>query len=214
MTKQPGAVPASDRLATVFVVDDDTALREALQLLLESDGYSVEAYATASAFIDACRSERRGCAILDVGLPDMDGLALQELLATRGIFLPVIILTGQGDVPKAVRALKAGAVDFLEKPAEPAELLRRVSAALARDADHHRQEQRRSELTARLRTLTPREREIMTMVSSGLSCKDIARQLGISFRTVEGYRQRARNKMQAGSLPELVEIARICRIIV
>lgn len=213
MTEQPGTAPADAGIATVFVVDDDTALREALQLLLESEGYPVEVFATASAFIKACEPGRRGCAILDVGLPDMDGLALQEQLTARGISLPVIILTGQGDVPKAVRALKAGAVDFLEKPAEPAELLRRVSAALAQEMNHRQQEQRRSELTARLKTLTPREREIMIMVSSGLSCKHIARQLDISFRTVEGYRQSARNKMQAGSLPELVEMARICRLI-
>jgi RNA polymerase sigma factor (sigma-70 family) len=205
--------PSGDSGATVFVVDDDPALREALQMLLESAGYPVEVFASATAFIDACGRGRRGCAILDVGLPDMDGLALQQLLTERGISMPVIILTGQGDVPKAVRALKAGAVDFLEKPADAAELLAHVSAALVQDAEQLEQEERNSELTGRLDTLTPREREIMALVASGMSSKEVARRLDISFRTVEGYRQRVREKMQVDSLPELVEMARICGLI-
>jgi len=198
---------------TVFVIDDDPELCKALQLLLESEGFAVEVYTSAGAFIDACQPGRRGCAILDLGLPDMDGLALQQLLATRGISIPIIILTGQGDVPKAVNALKAGAVDFLEKPAEPAELLSHVCAALEQDAACHEQAQLHSEIFGRLATLTPREREIMGLVASGLSSKVIARELEISFRTVEGVRARIRDKMQADSLLELVDMARICGLI-
>jgi FixJ family two-component response regulator len=213
VVSETASAPSGDSGATVFVVDDDYALRDALRLLLESEGFSVEVFASANAFIDACGQGRRGCAILDVGLPDMDGLALQQLLTERGISMPVIILTGQGDVPKAVQALKAGAVDFLEKPADTEQLLAHVSAALAQDADRQAREKQRSELAGRLDTLTSREREIMVMVTSGLSSKEIARRLDISFRTVEGYRQRVRDKMQAGSLPELVDMARICGLI-
>jgi FixJ family two-component response regulator len=167
----------------------------------------------ATAFADACGQDRHGCAIIDVGLPDMDGLALQQLLTARGISMPVIILTGQGDVPKAVRALKAGAVDFLEKPADPVELLAHVRAALAQDAEQLEQLKRKSELVGRLATLTPRQREVMALVASGLASKVVARRLDISFRTVEGYRQRVSEKMPADSLPELVEMAKICGLI-
>ncbi len=198
---------------TVFVVDDDRPLREALQQLLESEGFDVETFASAGAFAEACQPGRRGCVILDVGLPDMDGLALQQLLAARDVPIPIIILTGQGDVPKAVKALKAGAVDFLEKPADTRELLKRVRAALAQDAVHQAQFRKRFDLAKRLEHLTPREREIMSLVASGLSSKEIARELDISHRTVEGYRQRVRDKMEAGSLPELMDMARICGLI-
>ncbi len=208
--EQGSAGWAMDNTETVFVVDDDSAVREALTLFLESEGFRVEAYAAGRAFLDACQTERCGCAILDISMPEMDGLALQRALADRGIRIPIIFLTGQGTVPKAVRALKGGAVDFLEKPPATAELLDRVRTALAQDAARRKEDSRRMDLVQRLARLTPREQQIMTLVATGLSNKEIGRQLDISFRTVEGHRQRVAEKMQASSLAELVEMARIC----
>jgi FixJ family two-component response regulator len=198
---------------TVFVVDDDPALREALSLFLEDEGFEVETFANGQAFLDACHGGCSGCVILDISMPDMDGLALQQTLADRGIAIPVIFLTGQGSIPRAVQALKDGAVDFLEKPSSAAELLDRVRTAMARAAAHREEEQRQLELVERFRHLTQRERQIMKLVATGRSSKEIGQQLQISYRTVEGYRRRVAEKMNAGSLAELVEMARRCGLI-
>jgi FixJ family two-component response regulator len=198
---------------TVFVVDDDPSLRECLTVLLEDERYRVQACASAAALFECCDAASSGCAILDIGMPDMDGLSLQQAMMERGIRLPVIFLTGQADVPRAVQALKAGALDFLEKPISSAELLVRVRMALAHDAANREEDRRRLRLGERLRRLTPRELEILTLVARGLSSKDIGRQLDISFRTVEGHRRRVSEKMGAGSLAELVEMTRICGLI-
>jgi two-component system response regulator FixJ len=196
---------------TVFVIDDDAALREALTLFLETSGFRVESYASASAFFDAWRADRQGCLILDIGLPGMDGLAVQRALRARAVQIPVIFLTGQGDVPKAVQAVKQGAVDFLEKPAPHDVILERVRAAL--DAGRRRAVQERvgAELLDRYESLTARQREIMTLVTSGLSNKEVARRLKISTRTVEGHRLRIMEKMRATSLWELTEMAQACQ---
>ena len=199
-----------DAADTVFVVDDDAALREALTLFLESEGFRVEAYASASAFLDAWRAEQQGCLILDIGLPGMDGLDLQRTLQARAIQLPIIFLTGQGDVPKAVQALKEGAVDFLEKPARHEVILEHIRAALAAGRTRRLEERLGTELQERYQSLTPRQREIMTLVTSGLSNKEVARELRISTRTAEGHRFRIMEKMRATSLLELTEMAQAC----
>jgi two-component system response regulator FixJ len=204
---------AGDSAETVFVVDDDPALREALSLFLEDEGFAVEVFASGQEFLDACHSGSSGCVILDIGMPDMDGLALQQTLADRGISIPVIFLTGQGSIPRAVRALKGGAVDFLEKPPSAVELLDRVHTAMAHATEHREEQRRRLELVERFRQLTGRERQIMKLVATGLSSKAIGRELDISYRTVEGYRRGVAEKMKAGSLPELVEMARRCGLI-
>ena len=195
---------------TVFVIDDDASLREALKLLLETEGFRVEVYASSGAFLDAYQPGRPGCIILDLGMPDMDGLALQKTLQERAIRLPVIFLTGQGAVPLAVQAMKEGAVDFLEKPARHEEILERVQAALADAKRRARRDQVGSELLERYERLTPRQREIMILVTSGLSNKEVARKLDISTRTAEGHRLRIMEKMQVSSLWELTQMARKC----
>jgi two-component system response regulator TtrR len=208
-TLMESAARASNDMETVFVVDDDPALREVLTLFLEEEGFQVQAYASGQAFLDACHGECTGCAILDIGIPDMDGLALQQALADRGLAIPVIFLTGQGSIPKAVQALKGGAADFLEKPSSGDELLDRVRTAMARATEQREKEYRRAKVTERLERLTLRERQIMTLVVTGRSSKEIGRQLNISPRTVEGFRRRVSEKMKSRSLAELVEMARL-----
>lgn len=198
---------------TVFVVEDDAALCEALTQFLESEGFRVETYASARAFLDACPAGRQGCLILDIGLPGMDGLTLQRALQARAVQLPIIFLTGQGDVPKAVQAVKGGAVDFLEKPAPHAVILERIRAALEAGRKRRLEERVGTELLERYQSLTPRQREIMTLVTSGLSNKEVARKIGISTRTAEGHRFRIMEKMHARSLWELVEMEQVCRTV-
>jgi two-component system response regulator FixJ len=203
-----GRGPGADR---VFVVDDDAALREALALFLESEGFRVEAYESASAFLEACRADWQGCLVLDIGLPGMDGLALQRALHARAVHLPIIFLTGQGDVPKAVQAVKEGAVDFLEKPAGHDVILERIRAALDIGRKRRLRGQVGTELLERYESLTARQREVMTLVTSGLSNKNVAQRLDISTRTAEGHRLRIMEKMHATSLWELTQMEQACR---
>lgn len=191
---------------TVFIVDDDDAVRDALKLLMESAGLRAETYATGQAFLNACRPERAGCLVLDIRMPGLSGLELQERLSAAGISLPVIMLTGHGDVPAAVRALKAGAVDFLEKPYESERLLERIRQAIARDAEERVASDLQAEAAQRLEQLTPREREVMELVVAGKANKVIAFELHISERTVELHRGRIMRKMGVRSLPELVRL--------
>jgi FixJ family two-component response regulator len=192
---------------TIYVIDDDDALREALTLLLEIKGYRVESYASSGAFLEAWRPGLRGCAIVDIRMPGMDGLTLQKTLQVRGGQLPLIFLTGQGDVPQAVQALKNGAADFLEKPASPELILDRIRTVLDSAASLADETQAGVELLERYERLTAREREVMSLVTDGLPNKLIARQLDISTRTVEGHRFRVMDKMQATSLWELIQMA-------
>jgi len=199
---------------TVFVIDDDASLREALKLLLETEGFRVEVYASSGAFLDACQPGRQGCIILDLSMPGMDGLTLQKTLQARAIRLPVIFLTGQGAVPLAVQAMKEGAVDFLEKPATHEEILGRVRTALADAKRRADSDPADTEILERYERLTPRQREIMNLVTSGLSNKEVARKLDISIRTAEGHRLRIMEKMQAASLWELTRLAQVCQALV
>lgn len=193
--------------ATVFVVDDDQAMRNSLKWLIESVGLKVKTYASADEFINDYYPGRAGCLLLDVRMPGMSGLELQEQFVEQQIKIPIIIITGHGDVPMAVRAMKAGAVDFIEKPFNDELLLESIRNALIKDVDQRTVQSARADIATRLAHLTPREHEVMEMVTSGRANKDIAKTLGVSSKTVEAHRARVMEKMQASSLAELVKMA-------
>jgi FixJ family two-component response regulator len=192
---------------TVFVVDDDQAMRNSLKWLIESVSMEVETFDSADAFINSYYPGRSGCLLLDVRMPGMSGLELQEYLRVNQIAIPVIIITGHGDVPMAVRAMKSGAVDFIEKPFNDELLLESIRHALALDVKQRDMQKQRAEIATRLARLTPREHEVMVMVTNGKANKEIAGVLGVSAKTVEAHRARAMEKMEANSLAELVRMA-------
>ena len=191
---------------TVFVVDDDDGVRKGLSLLLRSVGLNVEVFAGAQEFLEDCNTDRPGCLVLDVRMPGMSGLELQERLKEEHIDIPVIILTGHGDVPMAVRAVQAGAVDFIEKPFREQVLLDRIQQALTMDAQRREQRTQRTVLENRLTRLTPREREVLGLVVVGKHNKAIATELGVTVKTVEFHRSKVMDKTQAGSVAELVRL--------
>lgn len=196
---------------TVFVVDDDSALRDALRELLGTAGLRVEAYADGATFLGSINAERVGCIVLDMAMPGMTGHQVQAALKERGLELPIIFLTGHGDIPAAVRAVRAGALDFLEKPVRGDVLLDRVRRSLALDEERRREREQAIEIRRRFATLRPREAEVMSLVVAGLSNKEIAQNLGLSPRTVEVHRTHVMHKMGAGNLAELVSMAASCR---
>ncbi len=191
----------------VFVVDDDLAMREALQDLLASVGMDVRLFASTQDFMQAQRPDAPGCLVLDVRLPGASGLSFQEELPRAGVDLPVIFITGHGDIPMTVRAMKAGAVEFLSKPFRDQELLDAIDAAIERHRAQRRETARVAELRQRFAALTQREREVMALVSAGRVNKQIAAELGISEATVKVHRGQIMRKMQAKSLAQLVRIA-------
>lgn len=193
--------------ATVFVVDDDQAMRNSLKWLIESTGMAVRTFESADVFLASYYPGRAGCLLLDVRMPGMSGLELQAHMARMGHRLPVILITGHGDVAMAVKAMKAGAIDFIEKPFDDEDLLRSIHRALEYDERHRANRAARAEVAARLAELTPREHEVMAMVTDGKSNKDIAAALGVSAKTVEAHRARVMEKMRAESLAELVRMA-------
>ena len=191
---------------TVFVVDDDQAMRNSLKWLIETVGMKVETFASAEEFIKSYYPGRAGCLLLDVRMPGMSGLDLQQYFAEQSINIPVIIITGHGDVPMSVRAMKAGAVDFIEKPFNDEQLLESIRSALEIDQDQRVLQAERAEIAARLAQLTPREHEVMEMVTNGKANKEIASALGVSAKTVEAHRARVMEKMEASSLAGLVKM--------
>jgi two-component system, LuxR family, response regulator FixJ len=193
----------------VFIVDDDEAMRNSLRWLIESVGRTVETYESARAFLDNHYPGRSGCLLLDVRMPGMSGLELQSQLESHDIRLPVIILTGHGDVGMAVKAMKAGALDFIEKPFDDELLLAAIEKALTEDAEKREERASRAEILARMSQLTKRESQVMEMVTNGKSNKEIAAELNVSAKTVEAHRAHVMEKMQAGSLAELVRMAMI-----
>ena len=199
------------RELTVFVVDDDQAMRNSLKWLIESVGMQVETFDSAQAFLDAYYPARGGCLLVDVRMPGMSGLELQAYLTRREIGIPVIIITGHGDVSMAVKAMKVGAVDFIEKPFDDEELLNSIRNALQHDQKQRALRAQRSDIAARVAELTPREHEVMTLVTDGKSNKEIAAELGVSAKTVEVHRARMMDKMRADSLAELVRMALLAR---
>ncbi len=191
----------------VIVVDDDDAVRDSLQSLLETAGFSVRLYGSAGEFIAHCPSTEQGCLLLDVQMPGMDGLALQERVATGWPQLSVVIMTGHGDIPIAIRAMKAGAVDFIEKPLNDEILFDVIRHAVEHSRRITKETEETNELTAKLRLLSKREREVLEGLVAGSPNKAIAYDLDVSPRTVEIYRARLMGKMQAHSLSELVRMA-------
>jgi FixJ family two-component response regulator len=192
--------------STVFIVDDDDAMRESLTWLIESVGLKVETFASADEFLNSYYPGRPGCLLLDVRMPGMSGLELQGHLQKQQLTVPVIMITGHGDVPMAVRAMKAGAVDFIEKPFNDEQLLESIRNALSIDDTLRDEQAFKAGVASRLSQLTPRESEVMDMVTSGKSNKEIANTLGVSAKTVEAHRAKVMEKMEAGSLAELVRL--------
>lgn len=193
--------------ATVFVVDDDQAMRNSLKWLIESVGVQVESFSSADDFLGQYQAGRSGCLVLDVRMPGMSGLDLQDYLVENNIRIPVVIITGHGDVPMAVRAMKSGAIDFIEKPFNDEALLDAIRRAIAFEEQQRNHQSEHIQVKKRLSSLTPREREVMDMVTEGKSNKEIANTLGVSAKTIEAHRARVMEKMQAGSLAELVRMA-------
>jgi RNA polymerase sigma factor (sigma-70 family) len=191
----------------VYVVDDDAAVRDGLKWLIESVDLQVAPCPSAQAFLDAYDRSRPGCLVLDVRLRGMSGLDLQAELARRDISIPTIVVTGHGDVPMAVRAMKLGAIDFVEKPFNDQELLERIQKAIEADLEARRGDRERAAACALLATLSPREREVLDLLVLGKANKEVADQLGLSTRTVEGHRARLMEKLSCGSLAELVRLS-------
>ena len=192
--------------ATVFIVDDDAAVRDALQLLLRSVGLASEAYASADEFLGRFDPDRPGCLLLDVRMPGISGLELQQRLKERMSSLPIIFLTAHGDIEMAVKAVKAGALDFIQKPFRDQDLIDKVHCAIREDAQSRSQIREATEIQSRIESLTPRERQLLEMVVAGRANKVIASDLNISQRTVEIHRARVMKKMKADSVTDLVRM--------
>jgi FixJ family two-component response regulator len=193
--------------ATVFIIDDDPAIRDSLSLMIEQADFPVRAFESAEAFLGSCKTDAYGCAIIDIRMPGMDGMQLQEEMARRGILLPVIFLTGHGDIPMSVRAIKAGAVDFLTKPVTRDKLITSVHAAVQSGSQLLEKVTRMQQTRALLDELTEREREVMLLAVVGHPNKEIARRLGISHRTVEIHKAKIMHKTGALNLLDLARIA-------
>jgi RNA polymerase sigma factor (sigma-70 family) len=196
-----------DAEQTVFIVDDDAAIRDSLSLLLGLKGYRTALYSSAEDFLASFREDWRGCVLLDIKMGGISGLELQTKLKEKGVSLPIVFVTGHGDTASARNALKAGAEDFLEKPLDDVQLVSAVNAALERDAQRQAERVSGTEVSARLARLTPRERQVMELAAAGRHNREIGEALGISPRTVEVYKARLMEKLQARNLSELIRFA-------
>lgn len=199
-------------LQTVYLVDDDSAVRHALGTFLSGTGYHTLVFDSAEAFLESVDNMSNGVLVLDQRMGGMTGLELQQVLAERGMNLPIIFITGHGNVPLSVMAMKAGAMDFIEKPFSNEVLLANVQEAFRRLEAGRSEHRRKSSTISRYETLTPREKEILAFIVEGISNKDLAEKLQISNRTIEVHRSRIMHKMKADSLPDLVRMAAICNI--
>ncbi|MCM0611406.1 response regulator [Marinobacter sediminum] len=196
----------TDIQQTVYVVEDDEAVRDSLELLLKSDGKPVKTYESATAFLKDYSDKMAGCIVLDIRMPGMDGMELQKKLNEQHSILPIIFVTGHGDVPMAVDAMKEGAVDFIQKPYREEALLEKIEAALEQDLEQRKSLDEKQEIIRRIKSLTPREHEIMDRMIAGQANKVIAIELEISQRTVEIHRSRVMHKMGTHSLAHLVRM--------
>lgn len=197
----------TDALPIVYIVDDDAAVRRSLEWLVTSVGLTARPLGSAKEFLDAFDAGRPGCLVLDLRMPDMSGLELQEQLTARGFEVPTIMITAYGEVPAAVRAMRAGAVDFVQKPFSDHALLERIQEAAARARQLHRERSSQADLTGRLQQLSRREAQVMYGLAEGLANKQIAARLGLSEKTVEVYRSRMLKKLGVRTVAELVRIA-------
>lgn len=204
MNEPVGAAVSS---STVYVVDDDASVREALSSLLRSVGLHVETFACARDFLQRLANDAPGCLVLDIRMPDIDGLDLQRELARRGDDIPIIFITAHGDIPMTVQAMKAGAVEFLPKPFGDQQLLDAINGALERSRATWLQRSETAELRRRYASLTPREQEVLELILQGKMNKQVAAELGLSEITIKVHRRRIMDKMAAQSLPELVRMA-------
>ena len=193
--------------AIVFVVDDDASVRRSTERLVRSAGFAIQAFASAREFLDNARMEKPGCLVLDVHMPGLSGLDLQRELAQRGVEIPIIFLTGHGDIPMTVRAMKAGAVEFLTKPVKSRDLLTAIESAIERGLVSHEARRETRALRERYERLTQREREVLPLVVSGLLNKQIAGELAASERTIKFHRAHIMKKLEVESLADLVRMA-------
>jgi RNA polymerase sigma factor (sigma-70 family) len=196
----------TERQPIVFIVDDDASVREALKSLIRSVGLHVELFGSATEFLETQRPDAPSCLVLDVRLPGISGLDLQHRLADANVHIPIIIITGHGDIPMSVRAMKAGAIEFLTKPFRDQDLLDAIQVALARNRTRRQREAEIAVFRERFESLSPRERDVVTKVVSGMLNKQIADEIGIAENTVKVHRSRAMEKMQAQSLADLVKM--------
>jgi FixJ family two-component response regulator len=194
--------------ATVFLLDDEAGMLKALTRLLEAESFAVRAFTSAKAFLESYRPEAFSCLVLDVAMPELNGLELQQRLTQAGVLLPIVFLTGHGDIPMSVQAIKVGALDFLTKPVKDVDLLRAVRAALQRAAEQRESIMEAALLRQRYSVLTPREREVMAHVIAGELNKQVAYALGIGEHTIKVHRSRVMEKMGVESLPDLVRAAK------
>ena len=200
-------MPLTEPRRTVYVVDDDASMRKSLRRLLGTAGYQVETFASADEFLAHAPSSEPGCLLLDLKMPGRSGLELQDALVAARKLIPIVFVTGHGDVATSVRAMKGGAVDFLTKPYSPDELLEAVGRAMAKDKRDRREQAQLTELEGRARALTQREGEVLRLVVRGLLNKQVAAELGISEKTVKVHRARVMDKMGADSMADLVRMA-------
>lgn len=207
MSRRPSAPVSAETVPVVFVVDDDEELRLALDNLFRSVGLQARLFGSAAEFLKADRDDAPGCLVLDIRLPGVSGLEFQGQLARSGIKLPIVFMTGHGDVQMSVRAMKAGAVDFLTKPFRDQDMLDAVAAAIESDRQRRETDAAGQDVRSRFESLSPREREVMTLVTRGLMNKQVAGELGLSEITVKLYRAQAMKKMEARSLADLVRMA-------
>lgn len=195
---------------TVYIVDDEFSIRDSLQLLLESSGFEVHCFETADDFLANYNPDQPGCLILDVLMPAMSGIELQDVLMKKDINIPIIFISGHGDVTTSSKAFRAGAVDFFEKPFDNQALLSRINEALQNEIENWENNKRKRELLERFQNLTPREKEVLKLITSSNSNKEAAKILGISHRTIDVHRAHIMEKMRAESLSDLIVMAMTC----
>jgi FixJ family two-component response regulator len=207
LDSEVGSLPMTSALPIVFIVDDDVSVRESLELLIRHEGWKPETFASAQAFLDRPKTRAPSCLLLDISLPGINGLELQKRIAVERPDMPIIFITGYGDVPKTVQAMKAGAAEFLTKPLNDEVLLGAVRQALERSRFVLAQDTEMRQLKNRYDSLTPREQQVMALVVSGLLNKQVGAELGISEITVKAHRGQVMQKMKADSLATLVKLA-------